>query len=390
VRALVVAPQPFFTPRGTPFSVYHRTRVTASLGVEVDFLTYGEGRDVDIPGARIVRIPRIKSLEPIRVGPSFAKLALDVLMVLWTVTLLARRRYDFVHAHEEAVFWCSFLKPVFRFKLVYDMHSSLPQQLTNFGFTESRILIGAFEWLERFALRSADAVLTISPALAAYACSHDGVEPRHLLVENSLFESVRFAETVDTEKAVSPSPDIPEGRPVIGYAGTFERYQGIDLLLRAQARLMESVPDAVLLLVGGTPSKVAESQQLARTLGISESCRFTGTVPQEMARAYMARASVVTSPRTRGTNTPLKIYEILSRDIPLVATRIPSHTQILTEEVCFLSDPEPEALAHAILEALEDEPRRRSVVEAAHRLYETTYSPEQYESKMRRLLTLVR
>ena len=58
MKALVIAPQPFFTPRGTPFSVYYRTLVTAELGVKVDLLTYGEGQDVDIPGVRIIRIPR--------------------------------------------------------------------------------------------------------------------------------------------------------------------------------------------------------------------------------------------------------------------------------------------------------------------------------------------
>ena len=36
------------------------------------------------------------------------------------------------------------LKPLFRFRLIYDMHSSLPQQLTNFEFTKSRLLIGVF------------------------------------------------------------------------------------------------------------------------------------------------------------------------------------------------------------------------------------------------------
>ena len=389
-KALVVAPQPFFTPRGTPLSVYHRTRVTASLGVEVDFVTYGEGRDVDLPGVRIIRIPRIRVLEPVPVGPSFAKLVLDVLMVLWTIALLVRRRYDFVHAHEEAVFWCAFLKPLFRFKLVYDMHSSLPQQLTNFDFTTSRILIGTFEWLERFALRQADAVLTISPALAEYAVSHPGVSDRHVLIENSLFEPVRFAEEADEKSAGSLTPDLPDGAPVVGYAGTFETYQGIDLLLRAHARVLDTRPDAVLLLVGGSEDKVAEYRELARSLGIAGTCRFTGTVSQEAARGLMRRASVVVSPRTRGTNTPLKIYEILAGSLPLVATRIPSHTQVLTEDACFLADPDPGAFAEAVLRALEDGPRRRKTVETARGLYETSYAPERYEGKMRRLFDMIR
>ena len=48
MKALVIAPQPFFTARGTPLSVYYRTLVTSELGVEVDLLTYGSGEDVEM------------------------------------------------------------------------------------------------------------------------------------------------------------------------------------------------------------------------------------------------------------------------------------------------------------------------------------------------------
>jgi hypothetical protein len=70
MRALVIAPQPFFSPRGTPFSVYYRTLVTAECGVHVDLLTYGQGEDIDIPAVRIIRIPRLGLLGPVKVGPS--------------------------------------------------------------------------------------------------------------------------------------------------------------------------------------------------------------------------------------------------------------------------------------------------------------------------------
>ena len=73
MKALVVAPQPFFSPRGTPFSVYYRTLVMAEQGLEIDLLTYGEGQDVDIPGVRIVRIPRFGFLGPVPIGPSLTQ-----------------------------------------------------------------------------------------------------------------------------------------------------------------------------------------------------------------------------------------------------------------------------------------------------------------------------
>ena len=85
MRALVIAPQPFYTPRGTPFSVYYRTLVTAQLDVKIDLLTYGQGRDVEIPGVRIIRIPRFNVFGEVKIGPSVLKLFLDLFIFIWTV-----------------------------------------------------------------------------------------------------------------------------------------------------------------------------------------------------------------------------------------------------------------------------------------------------------------
>ena len=188
MKALVIAPQPFFTPRGTPFSVYYRTMISAELGVDIDLLTYGEGQDVDIPGIRILRISRFAFLGNVKTGPSALKLFLDVVLFLRAVWVLIRNKYDVVHAHEEAVFFCRFLKPLFGFKMIYDMHSSLPQQLTNFNFTKSKLLIGLFEKLENTAIKNSEAIITICPDLADYVDSLIGKHEKHFLIENSIFD----------------------------------------------------------------------------------------------------------------------------------------------------------------------------------------------------------
>jgi hypothetical protein len=46
VKILMIAPEPFFEPRGTPFSEYHRIRALIDLGHTVDLVTYPFGRDV--------------------------------------------------------------------------------------------------------------------------------------------------------------------------------------------------------------------------------------------------------------------------------------------------------------------------------------------------------
>jgi glycosyltransferase involved in cell wall biosynthesis len=310
---------------------------------------------------------------------------------LWTIGLLLRHRYHFVHAHEEAIFWCNFLRPIFRFKLVYDMHSSLPQQLTNFGFTRSKVLIDIFDRLERACLRNADAVVTICPDLQDHALQ-TGLDPhRHVLIENSLFDDVRLKHAPRAAQRPQQDEDVHNqvleaAGPVVLYAGTFEPYQGVDLLLAAFARVLEREPAAILLLVGGSPPQIEEKRRRARTLGIDRRCVFTGQVSKRCVSELTARAHVLVSPRTGGTNTPLKIYEQLASGKPLVATRIWSHTQVLAENVCILVEPEPEALAAGILRALHE---GSTHVSNARALYESAYSRPAYEAKVRRLLELV-
>jgi glycosyltransferase involved in cell wall biosynthesis len=386
---LVLVPQPFFTPRGTPFSVYYRTLVTAEQGVEIDLLTYGPGEDVDIPGVRIVRIPRLRVVEPVPVGPSWTKLLLDIPMILWTTGMLLRRRYKVVHAHEESVFWCRFLMPLFRFRLIYDMHSSLPEQLVNFEFTRSRLLIGTFKALEETCLRAASAVITICPDLRDYALKI-GVDPnRHVLIENSIFDDVRVRTATNPRPAAHEPMRFDPAHRVILYAGTFEAYQGIDLLVTAFAKAAKVRPEARLLLVGGTDEQVRSVRTLAESLGLGNSCVLTGLVPRSVAKAYTHAAHIFVSPRIHGTNTPLKIYEQLASGRPLVATRVRSHTQVLDDSVCYLAEPNPESLAEALITALTDEAGSAARVRNAIALYEREYARSIYERKIRRLLEIV-
>ena len=71
-------------------------------------------------------------------------------------------------------------------------------------------------------------------------------------------------------------------------------------------------------------------------------------------------ADVLVSPRSRGTNTPLKIYQYLRSGRPIVATRLLTHTQVLSDDSAFLTPRPPEGFAAGILAALDDpdEPAR--------------------------------
>lgn len=381
MKTLVIVSQPFFSFRGTSFSVYYRTLMMAEKGVKIDLLTYGEGEDIDIPGVNIIRIPKFSFLGSVKVGPSFLKAFLNIFVFFWTVGLLIKNKYDCVHAHEESAFFCVYLRKIFRFKLIYDMHSSLPQQLTNFKFTNSKLLIGLFKKLEIESLKKADAIITICPELERYALSLIPNRECHYMIENSIVDTIKFKSHRNPQYTVS----IPKGRDVIVYAGTFEKYQGIDLLISSFQLVNQEKQNTFLLMIGGSQEQVNIYKEM-----LTEHCILYPRIPQSQVRAVLSRAALQISPRIEGTNTPLKIYEQLANGIPLVATRIPSHTQILTEDVCFLVDPNPQSLAEGMLTALNDPKKCEKKVKNAKTLYDMKYSRAVYKKKIDALLHSLR
>lgn len=393
-KTLVIAPQPFFSPRGTPFSVYYRTMISAELGVKIDFLTYGQGEDVLIPGVRFFRTPAFRFLGTIKIGPSILKIFHDLFIFLRMAELLIRNQYTCIHAHEEAVFLALLLKPFFRFKLIYDMHSSLPQQLSNFNFTKLKLLINIFTWLENKSLNASNVIITICPDLYNYVQKVLPDNKKNFLIENSIFEPVQLKNpTNDSAKSKNTPPPLPvpeSFKQRIVYAGTLESYQGIDLLIRSMTNVVKEYPQAGCIIVGGTKKQVAKYRQLAKSCGITSQVLFIGRIPQHQAQAYIKQATILISPRSKGTNTPLKIYEQLASGIPLVATNIYSHTQVLTPEVAFLVKLNEKDMARGIVDALNPEGQAREIAQNAKKLYEQEYSRSAYVDKLRRVLEQVR
>ena len=176
---------------------------------------------------------------------------------------------------------------------------------------------------------------------------------------------------------------------LVVYAGTLEHYQGIDIVISAFPQVIQAIPHTHLLIVGGTKEQVDHYSSLADRYGIGLHCTFTGRVPQSLAQYYSNHAQVQISSRVSGTNTPLKVYEQIARGIPLVATNIYSHTQVLSEEVAFLVKPEAPSMAQGIIAALavDGDGQRRAT--NAQQLYEQRYSRQVYTRKMKQLLDYI-
>jgi glycosyltransferase involved in cell wall biosynthesis len=380
MRILMIAPEPFFEPRGTPFSEYHRIRALVDLGHTVDLVTYPFGRDVELPGLRIFRSLRPPFIRRVRIGPSLAKVPLDIALAITAVRRAVSDKYDAIHSHEEGAAIGVLLSALVGIPHLYDMHSSLPQQLTNFGFSRSRLLAGVFGSLERLVIRRSRVVIVICQHLLETVRGIDADVPA-VLIENA--PGAGDDPEPGSGRTVRAALGIPPAAPFVLYTGTFEAYQGLDLLFAAMATVAAARPDARLVLAGGEPDQIEHARAAARQAGVGEVTVFAGRRTPEEIPQFLDAADVLVSPRSSGTNTPLKIYQYLRSGRPIVATRLLTHTQVLDDDVAVLTEAAPAGFGAGILAVIGDPERARAIGRRAKTLAATKYSYDVYLDRTR-------
>ncbi|MEE9500498.1 MAG: glycosyltransferase family 4 protein [Candidatus Aminicenantaceae bacterium] len=380
MKILMLAPEPFFQPRGTPISVYQRIKALSDLGHDVDLVTYHLGEDKEIKNLKISRIPNVFFIKKIKIGPSLKKIPLDFLLFLKASRMLLRNKYDLIFSHEEGALFGVILSKISGIPHIYDMHSSLPQQLENFDFSRSKLLKRVFLGMERFILKNSSAIIVICLDLLKQV-EQEGYADKAILLENFIdFDTREFsAEEIRQKRKEFASED----KKIVLYAGNFQPYQGIPLLLEAASQIIDD--RVVFVLVGESPAAVERERDKAQELGIAGKVFFTGQVPPSQMPLFISLADVLVSPRLSGTNTPLKIYSFLKSGKPVVATNLWTHTQVLSDQISVLVEPDAECMAEGISFALFDQraqERANFAKEKAARDY--TYS--RYKERINQVL----
>lgn len=385
MKILMIAPEPFFEPRGTPFSEFFRIKALTELGHQIDLATYPVGQDVEITGLRIYRSLPIKFIKKVKVGPSLEKLILDFFLFFTVLKLLWKNQYDCIHTHEEACFFGGLLSRMWRIPHVYDMHSSLSQQFLNFDVIHSPFILKVLQKFERWALKKSDAIIAICPYLGEHV-EKSGISNKVFVIENTP-EADKLFHCSQEKRHLEPDHKLA-GRPIVLYAGTFEHYQGLEMLLESISTVVRTKPEVLFLLIGGDRKAIEQYRKQSDEMGISNNVMLMEKIPADQVSDYFEMADVLVSPRKTGTNTPLKIYSYLRSGKPIVATNLVTHTQVLNREIAILTEPDPASFAAGILEALEN-PRVSGMVERARQVAEEKYSYHEYVKKTSRLYAYV-
>jgi glycosyltransferase involved in cell wall biosynthesis len=214
----------------------------------------------------------------------------------------------------------------------------IPTVSTVHGFTQGVLRNALYEWMQRFALKRADAVIAVSEPLVRVLVKA-GVAKRKIHQVRNGFTSSQPPLTRSLARArLGISPNAL----VAGWVGRLSQDKGADVMLDALAL---SDPAWKLSMIGEGRDR-EKLLRKAANLGISDRVTWHGHVP-DAGLLMNAFDAFVLSSRTEGT--PITLLEAMRACIPIVATRVGGVPDVVTSREALLVPPEqPAQIARAL------------------------------------------
>ncbi|MGC8872943.1 MAG: glycosyltransferase [Chloroflexia bacterium] len=328
-----------------------------------------------------IHLPRIPIGKVSRLLPSTGWYYVERSLFAWLVTayLCARRlfrgeRFPLVYVREViCAWWLSVgLARLVGARVAYEAHEL---ESRNPSRARGRLWQPLLRWLDRTLLRRADIVVSLTETFAR-EIREQGWRPRGpiAVLPDAYDETIyRPLPGEASRKALR----IPSEAEVVVYSGLTFSYRGLEHLLDAVTRLAPDRPRLHLYLIGGRPKEIASLAALAGQLGIQDRVHFPGMLDRAEIPKYLAAADVLVIPGTvsGASASPLKMFEYMAMERPIVTVDIPALREILDEGCAyFFPESDSAALAQALAQALnEPEEARRRAVAARERAAAYTY-----------------
>ena len=242
-------------------------------------------------------------------------------------------RPDLIHAHSPVLnalpsLWVGRRQ---RLPVVYEMRASWEDAAVDHGSTtEGSVRYRMSRALESFALKQADQITTICEGLRGDIAAR-GIPRERITVIPNAVDADLFRFGAEADPNLRRSLGL-EGATVIGFAGSFYGYEGLDLLLKAAQKLLARYPNLRVLLVGGGPQEQNLKEQ-ALALGLGDRVIFSGRVAHRDVHRYYELIDVLAYPRLpiRLTElvTPLKPLEAMAQGRMFVASDVGGHRELV-------------------------------------------------------------
>jgi glycosyltransferase involved in cell wall biosynthesis len=304
-----------------------------------------------------VRVFRIQSRKVNEKGLStYAK---RILHFLFRSTWVLRQKhrehpYDVVHVHNVPDFLVLAALPLKLQKVpvILDIHDLLPEfYASKFKVSRNSLVFKLLKFVERFSAAFATHVI-VANHLWRDRFVQRSASPRKCSV-------IRNYPDLDIFVANSARTETNNGRFLIVYPGSLNAHQGLDVAIRAFAKVADRIPDADFHIYGEGAAKPALIE-LTNQLGMQHRVTFHGLLPSAEIARVMATADLAIEPK-RATSPfgnealSTKILEFMALGVPLVASKTKIHAYYYDDSIVrYYENDDESALAECVLQMQRD------------------------------------
>jgi len=380
MNVLVLAPQPFYSERGTPIAIKLLLEEIHNNFPEYQLrlLVLPESQDVSLSQVLIkrVHIPRLfqNYLKAIPPGASLKKFVADVFFIFSAFKEVKQLKPDLIIGVEEGGFVAFLFKLFKKIPYFYDMDSLMSAQLIE-KWSILKVFKPIFRSFEALMIKRASKVIAVCPALVEQAHGL-GAKNVELLSDVALvdFDTDAF----DYRKELSLSSES-----IISlYVGNLEHYQGVGLAIESFALVAKELPEAYFLIVGGNPQQIDEYSSRYNLVPEKTRVIFLGARPLSQLAGLLLGADILVSPRLKGINTPMKIYNYLASGKVVLATNLLTHSQVLNSELSVLAEPRPHEFADAWKQLILNSEGRENIGKKAKEFAKRHYSRKSFSIRV--------
>jgi len=369
-----IAACPFPADHGTPGAIREIVNVLAEWGHKIHIVTYPIKKNLYLhPAIRVHRIGKEREA-PIRVGPFLTRFFYDAIMPLTIVRVVQKYNLQIIHGHNyESLAACIAAKKFCNRPLIYNAINLMEEELPTYNFLGSRRLsriLGKF--LDYYLPKKADFIIANTERLKKFFLARGIPENKIEVVPTGIdVEFFRSGDDKKTRKRFSL-----ENKKVLLYTGTFDAFQGLELLLESFVYVAQEIPSAVLLLVGGgtvTPEQEAFYRKKSRRLNIIERVIFAKASLKEVPD-YLAVADVAVCPRPSSAGMPVKVLNYLAAKRPVVAFKNAAPFLKHGKEAWLVEKVSPQEFAQAMVKILTEESKAQELAEEGFKTVKSKFS----------------
>ena len=327
-------------------------------------------RSPELPGEEVIAGVKVIRIQD-RFGKNAQAKSADYLWPLlrfwassswWITRQHQRQRYDVVHVHNipDFLVFAAWYPKLTGAKVILDIHDIVPEFFgSKFGVSDRSLPVRTLKLVEK-----------LSAAFASHV-----ILANHLWLEKYIARSARrekcsvFINHVDERIFHPRQHPRPDHKPVVMFPGGLQWHQGLDIAVRAFAKLRHRLPDAEFHIYGDgnmKPRLVA----LAQELGLNGSVRFFNPLRIQQIADVMAEADLGVVPKRADSfgneAYSTKIMEFMSLGVPMVVSSTKIDRYYFNDSVVrFFESGNSDALADAMFDVLNNDELRRGLVARA-------------------------